>query len=74
MTFETGTFHEYFKYSKNFKLPIKFIIEDNNMSANSPTNNVWGKKVKYQGVLKCTSIRENIPIMALVNGYYFNEL
>ena len=46
MTFETGTFHECYKYSKNFKLPIKFVIEDNNMSTNSPTNKVWAKKTK----------------------------
>ena len=46
MTYETGIFHECYKYSKNFKLPIKFVIEDNNMSTNSPTNKVWKKKSK----------------------------
>ncbi len=46
MTFETGVFHETYKYAKNFKLPIKFIIEDNNMSTNSPTDKVWNKKSK----------------------------
>ena len=46
MTFETGIFHECYKYSKNFKLPIKFVVEDNNMSTNSPTNKVWKKKSK----------------------------
>jgi pyruvate dehydrogenase E1 component alpha subunit len=46
MTFETGTFHETYKYSKNHKLPIKFIVEDNNMSTNTPTNKVWIKKSK----------------------------
>lgn len=44
MTYETGIFHECYKYSKNFKLPIKFVVEDNNMSTNSPTNKVWKKK------------------------------
>jgi TPP-dependent pyruvate/acetoin dehydrogenase alpha subunit len=44
MTFETGIFHECYKYSKNFKLPIKFVVEDNNMSTNSPTDKVWFKK------------------------------
>ena len=44
MTFETGIFHESFKYAKNHKLPIKFIIEDNNMSTNTPTDKVWIKK------------------------------
>lgn len=46
MTFETGTFHECYKFSKNLKLPIKFIVEDNNMSTNTPTNKVWIKKSK----------------------------
>ena len=48
MTFETGIFHETYKYAKNHKLPIKFVIEDNNMSTNTPTNKVWIKKSKKQ--------------------------
>ena len=35
MTYETGVFHEVYKYSKNFKLPIKFVIEDNGLSTNT---------------------------------------
>tara|TARA_Y100000996_G_scaffold173770_1_gene135072 strand:+ start:71 stop:688 length:618 start_codon:yes stop_codon:yes gene_type:complete len=46
MTFETGTFYETYKYAKNFNLPLKFIVEDNNMSTNSPTDKVWKKKSK----------------------------
>lgn len=46
MTFETGVFHECYKYSKNFKLPIKFIVEDNNLSTNTPTSYAWNKKSK----------------------------
>ena len=46
MTFETGVFHEVYKYSKNFNLPLKFIVEDNNMSTNTPTDLAWGKKTK----------------------------
>ena len=44
MTYETGIFHEVFKYSKNFKLPIKFVIEDNGLSTNTPTKVAWGSK------------------------------
>ena len=43
MTFETGTFHECYKYSQNFKLPIKFVVEDNGLSTNTPTKIAWGK-------------------------------
>ena len=44
MTFETGTFMENYKYAKNFNLPIKFIVEDNKVSTNTPTIETWGKK------------------------------
>jgi len=44
MTFETGGFHECYKYAKNHKLPLKFIVEDNNLSTNTPTDKVWVKK------------------------------
>jgi pyruvate dehydrogenase E1 component alpha subunit len=46
MTFETGGFHECYKYSQNFKLPIRYIIEDNNMSTNTETAKAWGGKQK----------------------------
>tara|TARA_R110000824_G_scaffold101386_6_gene240866 strand:- start:4233 stop:4865 length:633 start_codon:yes stop_codon:yes gene_type:complete len=44
MTFETGVFYESYKYAKNFDLPIQFVVEDNNMSTNTPTDETWGKK------------------------------
>ena len=46
MTYETGIFHETFKYAENMKLPIKFIVEDNDLSTNTPTKKAWGKKTK----------------------------
>ena len=46
MTFETGVFHECYKFSRNFQLPIEFVVEDNNMSTNTPTDKTWGKKSK----------------------------
>ena len=46
MSFESGVFHECYKYSRNFKLPLEFVIEDNNMSTNTPTNDAWGTKSK----------------------------
>lgn len=44
MTFETGIFHECYKYAKNFNLPLKFVVEDNNLSTNTPTDLTWNKK------------------------------
>lgn len=46
MTYETGVFYECYKYSKNFKLPIKYIVEDNDMSTNTSTAKAWGRKMK----------------------------
>ena len=42
MTFESGIFYEAHKYAKNFNLPLQFVVEDNNMSTNSPTDETWG--------------------------------
>jgi TPP-dependent pyruvate/acetoin dehydrogenase alpha subunit len=41
MTFETGVFNESYKYAKNFNLPVKFVVEDNGLSTNTPTKNAW---------------------------------
>ena len=42
MTFETGIFYEAYKYSKNLGLPLQFVVEDNNLSTNTPTDETWG--------------------------------
>lgn len=42
MTFETGIFYEAYKYVNNFGLPLQFVVEDNNLSTNTPTNKTWG--------------------------------
>ena len=44
MTFETGIFYEAYKYATNFDLPLQFVVEDNNLSTNTPTNETWGGK------------------------------
>jgi pyruvate dehydrogenase E1 component alpha subunit len=49
MTSETGIAHECIKYANNFKLPIKFIIEDNNLSVCTDTRKIWKiKKLTYE--------------------------
>ena len=42
MTFETGIFYESHKYVKNLNLPLQFVVEDNNLSTNTPTDETWG--------------------------------
>ena len=50
MTSETGIAHECIKYSRNFKLPIHFVIEDNEKSVCTDTRKVWNqKKLSYEG-------------------------
>ena len=45
MTSETGVAHECIKYSKNHSLPIRFIIEDNEVSVCTDTRKTWGSEV-----------------------------
>lgn len=44
MTSETGIMHESLKYAMSFNLPIRFIIEDNNLSVCTNTRKVWNIK------------------------------
>jgi TPP-dependent pyruvate/acetoin dehydrogenase alpha subunit len=44
MAFETGNFYEMHKYATNYDLPIRFIVEDNGVSTNTPTIETWGGK------------------------------
>lgn len=51
MTSETGAAHECIKYSRNHKLPIHFIIEDNGKSVCTDTKATWAMdKMSYEGI------------------------
>lgn len=41
MAFETGGFYEMHKYVTNYELPIVFVVEDNGVSTNTPTEATW---------------------------------
>ena len=43
MTFETGIFYEVHKYARNFDLPLYFVVEDNEVSTNTPTSATWNE-------------------------------
>ena len=50
MTSETGIAHECIKYSRNFDLPIHFVVEDNSMSVCTDTRKTWKqKKLSFEG-------------------------
>ncbi len=44
MTAETGVAHECIKYSRNHKLPIHFIVEDNGKSVCTDTRQTWAQE------------------------------
>jgi pyruvate dehydrogenase E1 component alpha subunit len=49
MAFETGGFYEMHKYAQRYDLPIRFVVEDNGVSTNTPTEETWN------------GIKRNIP-------------
>lgn len=46
MAYECGIVKECIRYAEGQDLPIVFIIEDNGLSVNTPTQEVWGKGKK----------------------------
>ena len=51
MAAETGIAHECIKYSRNFKLPIHFIVEDNEKSVCTDTREAWNqKKLSFENI------------------------
>jgi radical SAM superfamily enzyme YgiQ (UPF0313 family) len=47
MCAEMGVFHECVKYAKRQNLPITFVIEDNGLGVNTPTQKVWGEEDNF---------------------------
>jgi TPP-dependent pyruvate/acetoin dehydrogenase alpha subunit len=73
MSAETGHFHEAYKYSKNHKLPITFVVEDNRKSVCTPTPDIWKRTQPYYleseykgGILK----QENLIYYQYSNEVY----
>lgn len=58
MTASIGAFHDALKFARGHELPITFVIEDNGLSANTPTAKTWGelrapaKAIYYSYVLE----------------------
>lgn len=44
MSSESGVFYEATKFAARQELPIHFIVEDNGLSTNTPTQEAWGPK------------------------------
>jgi len=55
MAARSGAFHEAHQYAQGHDLPIRFVVEDNGLSCDSPTDKCWGewgpaKSTRYQYV------------------------
>lgn len=58
MTFEHGTFHEVYKFAKRNDLPMTFIIEDNGLSTDTPTQQIWGEEDRDVRVIRISYKRK----------------
>ncbi|MBA7570206.1 hypothetical protein ES695_14860 [Candidatus Atribacteria bacterium 1244-E10-H5-B2] len=52
MSAEMGMFYECTKYAGRNDLPIVFVVEDNGLSVNTPTQEVWGKSKSKPKIIK----------------------
>lgn len=64
MTFLTGIANECIRYSINHDLPITWIVEDNNKSVDTPTNEAWGDYayVEYLHLYDLAKHKQNCKI------------
>jgi pyruvate dehydrogenase E1 component alpha subunit len=61
MAAEMGVFHETVKYAERNGLPITFIVEDNGMSIDTPTQKVWGEVPCVSKVIRYTYKKTRYP-------------
>ena len=52
MSAEMGIAYECMKYAGGFDLPIVFIVEDNGVSVDTPTQKVWGESEKKAKIIR----------------------
>ena len=73
MSAETGAFHEAYKYARNNKLPINYVIECNNKSVMTPTDETWNRTIPYfiDDVKKFDSIMKEKKIYKQDNLWYY---
>ncbi len=57
MCAEMGIFHEVSKYARRNNLPITFIVEDNELACDTPTQETWGKDLGNPNVYRYKYIR-----------------
>lgn len=50
MAASTGAFNEAHRYARGHDLPITFVVEDNGLSCDSPTEECWGRGVREKSL------------------------
>lgn len=58
MAAEMGVFCECVKYARGHNLPISFVVEDNALSVNSPTQTLWGECKSKANIIRYKYRRE----------------
>ncbi len=61
MTASTGAFHDAVRYAVGHGLPIRFVVEDNGLSTNTPTREVWGQGTDRPLVLRHYTYTRTYP-------------
>lgn len=66
MSAESGSFHEAIKYAHHFKLPVTFVVEDNDVSVLTETRPTWGSNRPW---FEDTPYAQRIRYFKYKNGY-----
>jgi TPP-dependent pyruvate/acetoin dehydrogenase alpha subunit len=61
MAAEGGIFYECVKYAERNDLPITFIVEDNGISTNTPTQKAWGEELSESKTVMYRHKKEKYP-------------
>jgi TPP-dependent pyruvate/acetoin dehydrogenase alpha subunit len=61
MASTTGAFHEVTTYAARQDLQIRFVVEDNGLSCNSPTDQCWGTAAAWLGLARRYSYQRQYP-------------
>lgn len=53
MAARSGAFHEASRYAEGHDLPVTFVVENNGLSTNTPTEETWGKEARLKTKWYC---------------------
>ena len=73
MTFESGLFYDELISITNLDLPLQFVVEDNNMSTNTPTDETWGGKREVPENVIYYKYEREYPHHGTEIGFYFRS-